>query len=139
MPFVSWLLDAVLAVLLVLLEWDIDAAGTVCLLISLLGTESASLRRTELELVEELDVDVTTFTSLLADVELEVFREVLLLLLLDAVVVEATATFFGGRAARFCSAWANWFREVPDLLRSGRSGTTGVGVAVDSLSLIDTV
>jgi len=130
--------SALLEEVLLLLDWDDEAAGTVCLLISLLAvTASASLRRTELELAEELDEEEVAFISLLTELEVEVFREVVPLLL-DEVVVVATATFLGGRAARFSSAWGNWFKEVPDLLRSGRSGTTGgAGAAVDSLSLRD--
>lgn len=81
-------------------EWDVDAAGTVCLLISLLTTgASASLRRTELELDDE-----AVFTSAL--LEVEVFRLLVPLLLAAVVVVVAAtaATFFGGSEARFSSA-----------------------------------
>jgi len=71
---------------LLLLDWDDEAAGTVCLLISLLAvTASASLRRTELELVEELDDEAVAFISLLTELEVEVFREVVPLLLDDVV------------------------------------------------------
>lgn len=112
----------------------VEAAGTVCLFISLLGTASGSLRRTERELVEELD-DEVAFTSLVTEEE-AVFRVELLvvLLLLAVVVVAATDTFLGGRAARFCSDGGAWFKEVPDLLRSGRSGIGG-GAAADPFSL----
>lgn len=114
-----------------------ETAGTVCLFISLLGTASGSLRRTERELVEELD-DEVVFTSLVPeeDVVFRVELLVVLLLLAVVVVVAAIDTFLGGRAARFCSDGGAWFREVPDLLRSGRSGIGG-GAAVVPLSLMN--